>query len=126
MPGVEDFGAFDYAPTGLLPIGAGARLAPTVPTPAKCPAIPSTQPAERRHGPARLHVAAESGTVSVFDETDRTLHKVAEAKVAGGAHTVAVDQATHRVWFPLDNVDGHPVLRVMEPTAAGEQPGSGR
>ena len=27
----------------------------------------------------------------------------------------ALDPKTHRVYFPLKNVEGHPVLRVMEP-----------
>lgn len=64
----------------------------------------------------RLYVAAEDGTVGVFDEKDRSLAPVASAKLAEHAHTVAVDQASHRVYFPLQDVDGHPVLRIMEPT----------
>jgi DNA-binding beta-propeller fold protein YncE len=63
----------------------------------------------------RLYVASESGVVSVFDEQNRALMPVASGKLADNAHTVAVDQATHRVYFPLENIDGHPVLRVMEP-----------
>ncbi len=63
----------------------------------------------------RLYVAAESGVVSVFDEQDRALAPVASGKLADHAHTVAVDQATHQVYFPLENLNGHPVLRVMEP-----------
>ncbi|AMM32928.1 hypothetical protein SA2016_2259 [Sinomonas atrocyanea] len=63
----------------------------------------------------RLYVAAEDGTVSVFDEKDRSLAPVASAKLADHAHTVAVDQATHRVYFPLQDIGGHPVLRIMEP-----------
>lgn len=66
-------------------------------------------------GLRRLYVAAEDGTVSIFDERDRTLAAVASAKLAGHAHTVAVDQATHRVYFPLENVNGRAVLRIMEP-----------
>jgi len=31
------------------------------------------------------------------------------------AHTVAVDPTTHRVFFPLENVHGHPIMRVMAP-----------
>jgi len=63
----------------------------------------------------RLYVACESGVVSIFDEKHRTLVPVASAKLAENAHTVAVDQATHRVYFPLQDIDGHPVLRIMEP-----------
>jgi hypothetical protein len=61
--------------------------------------------------------------VSVFDESGKALQKVAEAKLADGAHTVAVDQATHRVYFSLENVDGRLVLRVMEPTATSDHHG---
>jgi len=58
----------------------------------------------------------KSGVVSVFDEQNLTLVPKASSKLADDAHTVAVDQATHRVYFPLQDVDGHPVLRVMEPS----------
>ncbi|WP_307857087.1 YncE family protein [Pseudarthrobacter albicanus] len=63
----------------------------------------------------RLYVAAESGVVSVFEVQGKALHELAKARLADGAHTVAVDQETHRVYFPLENVNGKPVLRVMEP-----------
>lgn len=62
----------------------------------------------------RLYVASESGVVSVFDEQNRTLTPKASGKLADNAHTVAVDQRTHRVYFPLENIDGHPVLRIMD------------
>jgi hypothetical protein len=72
----------------------------------------------------RIYVAAESGTVSIFDETadGKTINKVAEDKLASSVHTVAVDQATHRVFFALENVDGHPVLRVMQAVPASGEP----
>jgi DNA-binding beta-propeller fold protein YncE len=67
-------------------------------------------------GLARLYVAAESGVVTVFDVSRRhKMHKLSEGRLASRAHTVAVDPATHRVFFPLENIDGHPVLRVMQP-----------
>ncbi len=66
-------------------------------------------------GLRRLYVAAESGVVAVFDDTGPTVRKLGQAKVADAAHTVAVDPGTHRVFFPLENVHGHPVLRVMAP-----------
>jgi hypothetical protein len=31
------------------------------------------------------------------------------------AHTVSVDPMTHLVYFPLENVEGHPLLRIMQP-----------
>lgn len=63
----------------------------------------------------RLYVSSESGVVTVFDEQDRGLVLKASGKLADNAHTVAVDQTTHRVYFPLQDIDGHPVLRVMDP-----------
>jgi YVTN family beta-propeller protein len=59
-----------------------------------------------------LFVASESGVVSVFKENGRSLSKLAEGLYAPHAHTVAVDPTTHRVFFPLQDVGGRPVLRV--------------
>jgi len=64
-------------------------------------------------GKKRLYVAAESGQVTVFREDDRNL--VFEGRMdISHAHTVAVDPRTHLVYFPLQNVEGKPVLRIME------------
>jgi DNA-binding beta-propeller fold protein YncE len=59
-----------------------------------------------------LYVASESGVLSVFDEHQRTLRKLNEGFVAPGAHTLAVDPATHFLYLPLENIDNQPVLRV--------------
>jgi YVTN family beta-propeller protein len=60
-----------------------------------------------------LYVASESGVVSVFDEHGRALKKLNEGFVdPGGAHTIAVDQKTHYIYLPLENVGGIPVLRI--------------
>ena len=64
----------------------------------------------------RLYVASESGVVAAFEEKGQGAVKLGENYVAHEAHSVAVD-AQHRVYFPLQNVKGHPVLRVMAPTA---------
>jgi DNA-binding beta-propeller fold protein YncE len=64
----------------------------------------------------RLYVASESGTVTIIN-TASSLGRVAQAKIAETAHTVAVDPTTHRVYLPLEDVDGRPVLRVLEPTS---------
>jgi hypothetical protein len=61
-----------------------------------------------------LYVSAESGQVKVFRVNGKALVSV------GGffmphAHTVSVDPETHLVYFPLQDVDGHPVLRIMRP-----------
>ncbi|MCA1843131.1 MAG: YncE family protein [Actinobacteria bacterium] len=66
-------------------------------------------------GLSRLYVAAENGVVAVFEEKGSSVHKLGQAKLADAAHTVAVDPTTHRVFFPLENVHGHPVLWVMAP-----------
>ena len=63
----------------------------------------------------RLYVSAESGIISVFDEHDRSLQKVAEGFFAANAHSVAVDPNTHRIYFPLQNISGKPVLRIAVP-----------
>ncbi|MHB1863895.1 MAG: YncE family protein [Gemmatimonadaceae bacterium] len=60
----------------------------------------------------RLYVASESGVVSVFNATRNTLQPV-EVLHIPHAHSVAVDPLTHRVYLPLQNVDGHPVLRIL-------------
>ena len=63
----------------------------------------------------RLYVSAESGIISIFDERDRGLQKVGEAMFAPNAHSVAVDPNTHRVYFPLRDINGKPVLRIAVP-----------
>jgi DNA-binding beta-propeller fold protein YncE len=62
----------------------------------------------------RLYVAAESGVVAVFGEEDGSLVQLGWYR-APKAHSVAVDPATHRVYLPLADVGGHPVLRVLAP-----------
>ena len=64
----------------------------------------------------RLYVSAESGVLAIFEERGRNLKKIGQDFFARNAHTVAVDQRTHRVYLPLENVDGKPVLRVMVPS----------
>src|ERR1051325_4467972 len=64
----------------------------------------------------RLYVSAESGVITILDERDRGLEKVAEGFFAANAHSVAVDSSSHRVFFPLQNVNGKPVLRIAVPT----------
>jgi DNA-binding beta-propeller fold protein YncE len=64
----------------------------------------------------RLYVASESGVVSVFRAEGAELRSVGELR-ASHAHTVAVDPRTHRVYLPLEDVRGRPVLRIMIPQA---------
>ncbi len=62
----------------------------------------------------RLYVASESGVVSIFQVDGTSVRSVGEMR-APHAHTVSVDPRTHRVYFPLENVGGRPVLRAMSP-----------
>jgi len=60
-----------------------------------------------------LYVACAAG-ISLFDKSGRHLSKLNEYFLGGGSnHTVAIDEATHRVFLPLTNVGGRPVLRVV-------------
>lgn len=67
-------------------------------------------------GFGRLYVSAESGIITIFDEHGRNLEKVGEGFFAPNAHSVAVDSNTHRVYLPLQNVGGKPVLRIAVPS----------
>jgi DNA-binding beta-propeller fold protein YncE len=70
-------------------------------------------------GLGRLYAASEPGTVAVFGvAADRSVAELGRGFVGPNAHSVAVDPATHRVYFPLANVAGRPVLRVMEARVA--------
>lgn len=62
----------------------------------------------------RLYVASESGVLSTFAMDGSTLRPVGELRIPH-AHTVAVDPKTHRVYLPLENVGGRPVLRILSP-----------
>jgi DNA-binding beta-propeller fold protein YncE len=60
-----------------------------------------------------LFVSSESGVVSVFKVKKNDIKKIAESFFYAGAHTISIDQKTHLIFFPLKNVKGKPVLRVM-------------
>lgn len=69
----------------------------------------------------RLYVASESGKLSTFDIAWATRPRsLGDVFIGHGAHSVAVDPASHRLYFPLADVDGHSVLRVLVP--ADEKP----
>jgi len=68
-------------------------------------------------GLRRLYVASESGIVAVFRETRTAAKPLGLAFLASEAHTVAVDPATHLVYFPLQSGStGRPQLLIMRPT----------
>ena len=65
----------------------------------------------------RLYVSAESGVVAVFAETKTSLKPLGMSFLATEAHTVAVDPATHLVYFPLQvGSNGRPQLLIMRPS----------
>ncbi len=59
-----------------------------------------------------LYVASETGVLSVFEESGQALRKIYEGFIATEAHTVAVDEQTHRITLPLQEVQGKPLLRI--------------
>jgi len=64
----------------------------------------------------RLYAASENGTVVAFEvAADRSASELGRGFLAPNAHSVAVDPKTHRVYFPLENVGGRLMLRVMAP-----------
>ncbi len=66
-------------------------------------------------GLGRLYVASESGVVAVFELDGTRLRLLGRKYLAFEAHSVAVDPITHWVYFPLQDVNGRGVLRVMAP-----------
>ncbi len=65
----------------------------------------------------RLYVPGAAG-VSIFDEHAaaqgvlKPLHNFAVSK--GTSHTVEVDPQTHTLYFPVQDVQGKPILRIMQ------------
>jgi len=68
----------------------------------------------------RLYVPGASG-VSIFDEhaaASGVLQKLGNFVVsAGSSHTMEVDPNTHVLYFPVQDAQGKPVLRVLQPPA---------
>lgn len=62
-----------------------------------------------------LYVAAEAGLVSVFTVKGQTVVHAGDLRLAH-AHTVSVDPRDGLVYLPLENVNGHPLLRIMAPS----------
>src|SRR5215510_7870369 len=67
-----------------------------------------------------LYFACESGSVSVFRFSTGKLERLGDVKVGANSHSVSVNSETHRAYFPLKNVNGSPVLRIMAPTAGSD------
>ena len=68
-------------------------------------------------GLKQLYVSAESGNVWLYREKGRDLEAVGHFFMPR-AHTVCADPKTHLVYFPLENIEGRPILRIMEPASS--------
>lgn len=64
-----------------------------------------------------VYVAAESGPVSVFRTERGQVSKVGAAEIGPNAHVVVVDPSTHKSYFPLKDVGGRTLLRIMRPAS---------
>jgi YVTN family beta-propeller protein len=62
-----------------------------------------------------LYIAGERGVVSLFKVNGKSAEKLGDGFLGPNAHTVAIDRQTHCAYFPLKEVRGMPVLRIMEP-----------
>lgn len=64
-------------------------------------------------GLKRIYVACYSGAISVFQEDDAgTFRKIEDFPVQKKVHSLAVDEHTHRLYAPEQEVDGHPAARM--------------
>jgi YVTN family beta-propeller protein len=65
-------------------------------------------------GLQQLYVASESGELARFAVTGSNIEPSGRLQPGPNAHSVTVDPATHRLYFPLANMGGHTVLRIMQ------------
>jgi len=71
----------------------------------------------------RVYVSSASGFAAAYEVTPTgELHSLGQTMVGPNAHTVSVDPRTHYVFFPLEDVGGRPLLRVMKPREAKPVP----
>ncbi len=61
----------------------------------------------------QVYVASESGVVSIFRQNDGRVIKAKEGFLAPNAHVVAIDAAQHLGYFPVKNLSGRPMLRLV-------------
>jgi DNA-binding beta-propeller fold protein YncE len=62
-----------------------------------------------------LYVAGEAGVISVFKIVGANVSQIGAAYLGPDAHVVAVDRMTHQTYFPLMDLGGRTVLRIMRP-----------
>jgi YVTN family beta-propeller protein len=64
-------------------------------------------------GLGRIYVACYSGAISVFqEETPDRYRKLEDFPVPYAVHSIAIDPATHRVYAPEQQLDGHPASKL--------------
>ena len=65
-------------------------------------------------GVRRIYAACSSGFISVFQEDDVDHYrKLEDFPVQKMVHSLAVDTATHRLYAPEQQENGHPVARII-------------
>lgn len=65
-------------------------------------------------GLQRIYVACGSGAISIFQQDDPTHYrKLQDFPVQKKVHSIAVDQATHKVYTPEEQEDGKPVAKMI-------------
>ncbi|HSW48330.1 MAG TPA: YncE family protein [Candidatus Saccharimonadales bacterium] len=62
----------------------------------------------------RLYVAAESGVVAFFSIERNNVRKLGQSFFADKAHSISINTKTHEAYFPLENINGKPVLRIYK------------
>ena len=66
-----------------------------------------------------LYVAGKTGVASMFRIKTGAVSKLGDGYIGPNAHVVAVDQQTHRSYFPVKNLSGRTMLRILEPKRQG-------
>lgn len=65
-------------------------------------------------GLGRIYVARYSGAISIFKEIDPNhIEKVADFPTEKRVHSLAVDERTHRIYVPEEQVDGKPAATMV-------------
>ena len=69
---------------------------------------------------SRLYVTCESGIVSILFGLRDSLSKP-ENIYALSVHTITVNQQTHEVYLPLENIGNQPVLQILMVSNVGSE-----
>jgi hypothetical protein len=58
------------------------------------------------------------GGISVFDDRPGGFRKVRDYQIGKNTHTIALDEATHYLYLPID-AGGRPILRIVRYNPSG-------